>query len=846
MPRQHELLAPAGSEEALRAAIENGADAVYLGGRLFNARQSAQNFDRENLVAAIAMAHERGVRIYVTVNILIADQEINEALDYLYFLHQAGVDAVIIQDLGLAGLAREVLPELRLHASTQMTIHNAAGVEFLQKYGFQRVVLAREVSLEAVAAIHQRVPVELEVFVHGALCISYSGQCLMSSLIGGRSGNRGRCAQPCRMEYTLVDRCGQEVAETANLGRHLLSPRDLNFLDYLPRLIDAGVQSFKIEGRMKRPEYVATVVRVYRQALDRCLADPVNFRSNPAEQRILAQIFNRGFTSGYLLGNPGRELMSYKRPNNRGILLGRVSKVDPRQGRVTVKLEESLQSGDGIEIWVTRGGRKGVVIRSLIVGDRPVTAALPGDEVSFDYPGTANPGDRVFKTNDAALTTEARLSFTSPRTRRREPVWFKITATEGQPLSITVRDRNGTEGKSLTEARVVKALRHPLTPETLQEQLDRLGNTPFYLADLEYDGAFDLMVPLSALNEARRQALDQLLVSRKKAALTERVPPPVFRERRQAILVERNSQPRVTKPQLAVAVGDPDGLTAAVEAGADRVYFGGEQFRGHEQFGFKELEEGIRFCRQAGCQAVIFVPRLIRETQSGVSRDFYRAVAALSPDALMVANPGGLKMVEDLGLPLYADYPFNVFNRFTVDVLARQGAQQITLSPELTLVQIRKIRTTISDVALELVVHGSLAMMVSEHCAPGALIGGARPQQTCARCSGGAGYGLRDRLNFIFPLEADQECRMYVFNPKELCLLEHLVELHELGPDVLRIEARRSRPEAVREITAAYRRVLNAGDAAGRVSCRDLANLKADGFTTGHYFRGVMGDKEDD
>ncbi|MFA7467967.1 MAG: peptidase U32 family protein, partial [Desulfotomaculaceae bacterium] len=351
--KRPELLAPAGGRDALVAAVQNGADAVYLGGRQFNARRGADNFDIKELAEVIEYAHMRGVKVYVTVNILLADTELREAIRFLHAIYNAGADAAIVQDVGLIRLARLVVPELELHASTQMTAHNLPGVEFLRDAGLKRVVLAREMNLDSVRHIRERAGVQLETFVHGALCICYSGQCLMSSMIGGRSGNRGRCAQPCRLEYRLVDKDGKPVADAGQWGEYLLSPKDLNLSDYIPRLMAAGIDSFKIEGRMRRPEYVATVIRIYRELIDRAL-DGGDFAVTGEETVDLAQIFNRGFSTGYFFGNPGQNLMSYKRPNNRGVLLGRVKHYNQRVGRVEIELEAPLATGDGIEVWVTR------------------------------------------------------------------------------------------------------------------------------------------------------------------------------------------------------------------------------------------------------------------------------------------------------------------------------------------------------------------------------------------------------------------------------------------------------------------------------------------------------------
>ncbi|OAT79383.1 DUF3656 domain-containing U32 family peptidase [Desulfotomaculum copahuensis] len=518
-----ELLAPAGSKEALVAAVQNGADAVYLGGRMFNARHSAANFDDRELARAVEYAHVRGVKVHVTVNILLAEHELPEALRFLHFLQRTGVDAVIVQDTGLSVLARRVLPELPLHASTQMTIHNRPAVEKLQSLGFARVVLAREMELADIAAIKKNTGAELEVFIHGALCVCYSGQCLLSSMIGGRSGNRGRCAQPCRMRYTLVDDSGRPVADPRREGEYLLSPRDLNLSEHIPALIRAGIDSFKIEGRMKRPEYVATVIRIYRQLIDRAVSRG-DYSLNPEETRDLAQIFNRDFTTGYFFGRPGYDLMSYKRPNNRGLLLGRVRRYDRAARRVELALDDPLRVGDGLEVWVSAGGRVGSEVHEIWLNGRRVDQAPAGSLVQVPFNGHIHPGDRVFKTHDAALMERAAATFTSDRETRKTPLDFYVRARVGEPVFIRVRDENGLTGEGSGETPGVPAEHRPLTEEFLRRQLDRLGNTPFSPGKLHCDIQGAVMVPAGEINSVRRAALTALEAARREAA---RPAPPV-------------------------------------------------------------------------------------------------------------------------------------------------------------------------------------------------------------------------------------------------------------------------------------------------------------------------------
>ncbi len=497
--------------------MENGADAVYLGGKSFGARASADNFTREELYEALAYAHGRGVRVYVTVNTLVDNEEFGELSDFLFFLYGAGADALLVQDLGVIAWIRAVLPGFPLHGSTQMTVHNAAGVQYLAGLGLQRVVLARETTYQELLSIKSSTDLELEVFVHGALCISYSGQCLFSSMVGGRSGNRGSCAQPCRLAYTLVDERGGELGGACP-GQHLLSTKDLMLLRELPSLIASGVAALKIEGRMKRPEYVATVVRIYRAALDRACADPGHYEVSGEEIRDLAQAFNRGFTNGYFAGNPGQALMSFTRPNNRGLYLGRVLRAEP--GRALIKTVLPLKSGDGIEFWTQKGQREGITVHGMNPTLAPAPGSPPagaeaeaGSEVELCLPFAVRPGDRVFKTHDERLNQEARRSFMGPG-RRLIPISVCVTARLGEPLAMAAVDATGLRVAVRGRLAGERALKHPLTPEVAHAQMERLGNTPFTLSGLECDLDGEAMYPLSEINAVRRDLTAALEAAR--------------------------------------------------------------------------------------------------------------------------------------------------------------------------------------------------------------------------------------------------------------------------------------------------------------------------------------------
>ncbi|MDP3103515.1 MAG: U32 family peptidase, partial [Candidatus Methanoperedens sp.] len=455
---------------------ENGADAVYFGGTLFSARQYASNFNREELLWAIDHAHARGVRAYVTVNTLIKDAELDEAADYLQFLCNAGADAVIVQDIGILRLLREQLPELPVHASTQMTIHSAEGVKFLQDMGVKRVVLAREMSLQEIKQIKSETGMEIETFIHGALCFSYSGQCLLSSMIGGRSGNRGYCAQPCRKKY----RAGE-------VEGYLLSPKDLNMSEHIPALVDAGIDSFKIEGRMKRPEYVAGVVRIYRRLIDRYHESPSKFQVTHDEKHTLRQLFNRGFTTGYFFGNPGSELMSRKYPHNLGTRLGSVADYEPQRRMVSIDLTAPLRTGDGIGIGVRDTG---VTVKSMFIGKKMVNIADWGSTVQVPLEDEVETGEPVFKTYDSLLMATLEV-----KNIRKIPVKMSFRAHAGESVELCITDAEN--GIKIQGSSAIIAESKPISKSAIAEQLKKLGNTIFEAQEIDLEIDENIFIPVS-------------------------------------------------------------------------------------------------------------------------------------------------------------------------------------------------------------------------------------------------------------------------------------------------------------------------------------------------------------
>ncbi len=829
-PQKIELLAPAGDWDALIAALVGGADSVYLGGKAFSARQYASNFDLDRLKQAADLLHLHGKKIYVTVNTLISDAEMPEALQLLTSLYNAGIDAVIVQDLGLIGLAQKYLPELELHASTQMTIHNTAGALFLKKLGIKRVVLARELTKAEVQSIKVESGLEIEVFVHGALCVCYSGQCLMSSMIGGRSGNRGRCAQPCRLEYQLFR--GKEEIKTK--GTYLLSPKDLALAEIIPDLHRAGVTSLKIEGRMKRPEYVYTVVRIYRQLLDRFAENPEEYRIEPQEVRELSETFNRGFTTGYFGGNRNWEIISVTRPNNRGVFLGRIANADHGTGLITVRLDTDLACGDMVEVWVSQGGRASATIEVMHDQSRKrLQSAKAGETVTFKVEGKPYPGDRVFKIASARLQNETRMALDPENPKSKITCKAIISGSLNQPLELTFEDPNGNQGTANSSILLQEARNRPLTTEVLREQLGRLGNTPFRLGEVENKLADGLMLPLSELNELRRQALGSLSV---------KMLAPYERKKIQPNFSFDHIQPKPKKEpesKLSVWVADLPGVIAAAKAGADLIYAGGDELTGF-RWDRDALTRAYEAAHAKGAKLIIGLPRINREGQKSDWIKYFNNVFQTENDGIIVSDLGALELtLSGSDHPLYLNYTLNFFNQWSFKLPADGRIKQITLSPELSLAQIATLvkAHSVSDPALECLVQGPLELMVSEYCPVGSLLG--KENEGCHGYCRNGRYYLKDRLKLDFPIVTDQYCRMHLLNSVDLCLYPDLERLVQL-PLTLRLELKTFGAEAIAFFVDSYKqKKVGKGPADSEKVIEEFRRITGRGITKGHYFRGV-------
>ena len=784
--KEKEILAPAGSEAAFVAAVENGADAIYLGGKAFNARSYADNFEPEDIRRLCRYAHLLGARVFITLNILILPGEIRAALDYARELAMAGVDALIVQDVGLAGaLSRMVSPEVEIHASTQMTLMNSWGLEFAGERGCRRVVLAREVSADNIRRMSERSPMLLETFGHGALCSGWSGQCLMSSMLGGRSGNRGQCAQPCRLKYQLVDESGKSPSQAGAQGQHLLSTKDLCAVEFLEELLAAGVTSFKLEGRMKQPEYVAMITRQYSEAL----ADAESGKGAAEKKRrrqMLSRCFNRGFTSGYYLRRPGSHLMSRQQPNN--------------QSQV-----------------------------------------------------------------DEELRQIARDSFKAPGCRRRREILAELTAVVGQPIRLALWTAAGSYADPEGRCRVEVASEEPCQaakergpgPEELLKQLNRFGSTLFRLKDAKIHTDGQVFAPASLLNQLRRRAVLELeeailgpwrreesfagkMSDTEAAVLTE-----LAQVRGGAAADSTASAGPI--PRLTIAVDTREGLEAALMAGVKEIYLGGQGFRGRRSLaGAGDIREAVRDCRAAGARAWWTLPRFIHEEKTAQWQKIAERALESGADGLLTGNPGGLILARRLGAPrVAADWPMNLCNDLSLALMKDYGVSRACLSPELTLQETASLG--VKGLEKEAFIHGRLALMITEHCLPGTLLGQKR-EGDCSTCSmpcQKTRWFLKDRLNFQFPLYPDLDCRNWIYNAKTHCLLERLDGVARAGVSHLRIDACQEDPAWISAVCAAYQEALGLLASGGFSKVRagelkkTLEKVTPRGFTAGHYFRGV-------
>lgn len=807
-----ELLAPAGTMENFIAALESGADAIYLGGKQFNARSHADNFDRDDLTEAVRLAHLCGVQVHVTVNILIGDKEMKALAVYLQELEAAKVDAILVQDLAVARLARKVAPKLHLHCSTQLTATNIETVRFYEDLGFSRVVLSRELNLEEIRTICKEAKAEIEIFVHGALCVCYSGQCLMSSFIGGRSGNRGSCAQPCRLPYELINEKSETLTSTQE--SFLLSPKDLNYSEYIGELIKMGVASFKIEGRMKKVTYVRQIVSAYRRIMDAA------GKCTQKDRTAVQSGFNRGFSTAYLEDRSGRDMITAVAPNNQGKLIGH-SQV--KKGKVELSLTENVELGSLLKVISKTGEVFYYTFDTSWV-----------HKTGLHFIGSPEEGlgeGKVYLTSTPKVRKSRGLSeFT-----RKYPLYGYLQITDDKKTSLTCILEDGLSVEVFNDFEPQLANHKPTGIEKVQEQLGRLGNTVFNLQSISIpDNAY--MWPASVLNDLRRQAVAKLEEGLLKRHYQEwlRHGREIKDYKKWGSKLDIHDVPGFHEPLVSVRTDEMENVKAAIAGGAKKIVFGGDRLY-RLPYDRSIYQEVVDYCHSHNVFICMATPRVVKQKERALIRDTIHCIVDAQPDSIAFHSPGILVFLREAGYEghIEADTGLNLFNGQASNFYEELGISSIAPSQEMTLQQLSLLSKEVK-VPIETMVHGKIEMMVSEYCVIGSFIGSGL-KSTCPRpCLHGT-YYLKDRKGEVFPLRTDPYCRMHIMNSHDLDMRAYVPELVKKGISILRIEGRQENPALLETIVKDYVNILS-----GK---RPAPSKQIDGdmkITRGHYFRGVF------
>ena len=794
------------------AALESGADAIYLGGKVFNARAHAANFGIDELREAVRLAHILDVSVYVTVNILIGDTELKDLEQYIKDLDSIGVDAIIVQDLAVAEIAKRVAPNIHLHGSTQMTAATLDAVRFYESLGFTRVVLARELSLKEIQHICKHCKAEIEVFVHGALCVCYSGQCLMSSFIGGRSGNRGACAQPCRLPYELLDSKGESV-----LPKHeayLLSPKDLNYSEHMNELVAAGVTSFKVEGRMKKVSYVRQVIGTYREILDEA-----SIHEN--QRKALASGFNRGFSTAYLEDTVGRQMMTVVAPNHQGKPIGESY---TKKGEVYLSLTEPIEQGSLVKILQSNGSvtyytvdDEWTCVSDTLYKGRPAEGLAVGQLYLASTP--KNTKSRGLQEFTRKYDMSVYLSVGS----NGETNYTELTVILDSGLSVTVTN----------EYVPAIANKVPTSLEKVTEQLGRLGNTLFRLSYVDIpDGPY--MWPASVLNALRRDAVTAL----ETALITHHV------ESWQALQVtgdvdyDFKAQHELsydTCPMISARVDEIEGVKAAISGGAQKIVFGGDRLS-RIPYALSIYDEVARLCAQSDVICTFATPRVVKDDEVEAYKHTLEAIVQAHPDSISIHVPQALLWLRELGYTgaIEADTGLNIFNTPTLHFWEQLHISCVNPSQELTLKQITELAKH-SHVPIETMIHGYTEMMISEYCAIASFVG-TGSKVNCPMPCVKESYSLKDRKGEIFPIRTDPYCRMHIMNSHEMDMRAYVPMLLQKGISILRIDGRHMKPSYVKDIVSQY-----VGIATGTMEAPPKKiDSQGESITRGHYFRGIL------
>ncbi len=869
-----ELLAPAGSPDALIAAVSAGADAVYLGGTQYGARKNAANFGKPELEWALRYCHARGVRVYVTLNTLLSDAEMQDAVQYACWLYEQGVDAVIVQDVGLADILHRYIPTLPLHASTQMTVLSADGLRWVQTLGCTRVILPRELTLHEISEIYRGSDSDLpepEVFVHGALCYAYSGQCLFSSLIGGRSGNRGSCAQPCRREYTLLsgdtDQQGLPIPKSIRTVKtqYLLSPRDLCTYPKITDILNSPVVSLKVEGRMKSPEYVAAVVYVYRKALDDAAIG--SFVSTDADLLTLQAAFNREFTAGYILDGKKGTVMGPEAPGNRGVYIGSVCSYDAQRKMAEISLDTPYtpEASDGLSFSDETPGFFG----GTVLNNAP---KLRNRKFEMRVSMPVQPGNRVFLTK-SGRASEYAASLLKTNASRMIPVDLVLSFDGTTPvLTGTAFSRMGEVSASLKAGfSFSPAQTRPMSLEILADLLSRTGDTPYYVRSFSSDYAGDLFAPIREITEFRRQFFVALEGAAARSCMPEQTTVDAIQTAlsgEPAVLKTETSRiPRMTllEPEIAVYASDNDTVRGALAAGCHRIYFepqgrpcasGACDYSDEWVQGIRsQISQAASLCNDAGADLIWKWPHITRQRFLDAACSILTSLDDPGVKGVMAENISARAAIRRVSpdVQLYGGMGLNIFNSQSARVLG-DGCVSVTLSPEISFDSIGRLVSQLTTEQEtypipECIIHGPTELAVSEDC----IIATAHGQ--CLQCTGRPGnkqwHGIQDVKRLVFPVTIDDACRTHIWNSRETCLIDHLNKVMDAGIRRVALDCRIRNGVYAESVVRAYKKAFELLVSGTSMKSSEIQKLKeqvqtiaSGGITTGHFLKGVK-DKEE-
>jgi putative protease len=805
--RQPELLSPAGNWDCARAAVANGADAIFFGLPKFNARLRADNFTEEDLPELMKFLHEHGVRGFVTMNTLIFTGEMKAAEQQLRLLDASGVDAIIVQDLGLARLARHVAPHLEIHASTQMTITSPEGLEFVdQLYQLDRAVLARELSLKEIGKFNPTECVPLEVFVHGALCVAYSGQCLTSESLGQRSANRGECAQACRMPYTLViDGVERDMEEV----RYLLSPQDLAAVDLIPDLVQQGVVSYKIEGRLKSPEYVAAITKVYRKAIDAAVAHEESPITRD-DRYAMEMTFSRGLSTGWLEGTDHPRLTHGKFGKKRGVYLGEVTGSERGWVEIELASDVPVKAGDGIvfDAGENRDQEQGSRIWE-VKGSRLL---FHREQSGLDWK-RIKAGQKIWKTDDPKLNSALKASWKNAKlTPVREAIQVTVSGSAGEPMVLTSGEVSVSSSELLESAQT-----RPFTTEFLQKQLGRLGETVWQLGALDNQLEGAVMMAVSAVNRLRRALVDALDGQKSAPA------PRISADGKLEDLLPAVKKDECHQRELSALCRSMEQIEAALEVGLNNIYVDFEDIR--------RGKEAVALVRQSnGARIHLATPRIQKSGEAG----FFKVVERAEPDGVLIRNLGGVAHFKDRS-DLYktGDFSLNCANPLTARILKEEGRlDHLTVSYDLNINQVLDLMLSAPSDWFELTLHQHMPMFHMEHCVFCTFMSEGTSILDCGKPCEKHHVELKDRVGQLHTLKADVGCRNTLFNGLAQTGARFYGQMRGTGLRRFRVDFLDEKAAEARQTLQAYKQLL-AGETSGHHLWQDLDVMEKLGVTEG-------------